>query len=33
MIAAGRRWVEHNFSATVIAQQFVDLLEKQIASK
>ncbi len=28
MITSGRYWVEHNFSAPVIARQFVELLEK-----
>lgn len=28
MIASGRYWVEHNFSAPVIAQHFIELLEK-----
>lgn len=27
MITSGRYWVEHNFSAPVIAQQFIELLE------
>jgi glycosyltransferase involved in cell wall biosynthesis len=28
MITSGRYWVEHNFSAEVIAQQFVELLQR-----